>query len=209
MLPEHIRRYSNAAVAPQHTSTSIHQWGDTMQSENRKRNRARSTQAFAAVCAAVMITGFSNSAAKAAFAYVSDGANDVLVVDTLTNAVVARVTIAGGAQGVAVTPDGKQVYVTNLTADSVSVINTAINSASGNIQVDRAPGAVAISPDGKRAYVSNFNSNTVSVIDTREQKVITPISLGTNPTGAAGLAVSPDGKSVYVANAKAASVIIE
>ena len=105
------------------------------------------------------------------FVYVADGNNDVTVIDTASNSVVTSIIAAGGTFGIAVTPDGKQVWVTNSSADSVSVINTADNAVIGNIQVQRIPLGLALTPDGRRAYVANSNSNSVSVIDTREKKL--------------------------------------
>jgi YVTN family beta-propeller protein len=67
------------------------------------------------------------------FVYVVGAGDDVSIIDTETNKVVATTTVADAARGVAVSPDGKQVWVTNSTADSVSVISTASNVAIGNV----------------------------------------------------------------------------
>jgi YVTN family beta-propeller protein len=160
---------------------------DSMQSENSKSNCTRRTQAFAALWAAVVMTGVSAGAAKAApFAYVTAGHDDVVVIDTATNSVVASVPIAGDGRGLAVTPDGKFVYVTNTDVNSVDVISTASNVGIGNIQVGLAPSGVAITPDGRLAYVSNFNSNSVSVIqasENRPPRLIATVPVGARPMG--------------------------
>jgi YVTN family beta-propeller protein len=79
-------------------------------------------------------------------------------------------TIAtGGANvpfGIAVTPDGKRLYVTNTASNIVSVIDTMTASVVATVAVGMLPVAVTITPDGTLAYVANRNSNTVSVIDT-------------------------------------------
>jgi YVTN family beta-propeller protein len=54
----------------------------------------------------------------------------------------------GGPVGVAISPDGKTVYVANAGANSVSVISTATNRVTATIDVGTAPFGVAVSPDG-------------------------------------------------------------
>jgi YVTN family beta-propeller protein len=71
-----------------------------MQSENSKRNYARRMQGFAAVWAALAMTGVSALPANAElfFVYVADGRDDVSVIDTANhNAVVASISVAGDA----------------------------------------------------------------------------------------------------------------
>ena len=55
--------------------------------------------------------------------------NTVSVIDTATNTVTATVNVGRSPAGVAVTPDGRKVYVANrLDAGTVSVIDTATNT---------------------------------------------------------------------------------
>ena len=73
---------------------------------------------------------------------------------------------------VSVTPDGKQVYVSNAGSDTVSVINPSTNRVIATIPAGIRPSGVAITPDGVRAYVTNGKSDTVSIIDTATNQVI-------------------------------------
>ena len=60
--------------------------------------------------------------------------------------------------GVAVTPDGSKVYVTNVRDNTVSVIDTTTNTVIGfPIPVGGNPVGAAVTPDGSRvrAYVTN------------------------------------------------------
>ena len=68
--------------------------------------------------------------------------------------------------GIAVTPDGTKVYVTNWGSTNVSVINTATNTVTATVDVGTTPIGVAVSPDGTKVYVTNPSSNNVSVINT-------------------------------------------
>jgi YVTN family beta-propeller protein len=67
---------------------------------------------------------------------------------------------------VAVTPDGRHVYVTNVGSGTVSVLDTATNAISATLPVGASPTDVAISPDGHSAYVADRDSGTVAVIHT-------------------------------------------
>ena len=59
---------------------------------------------------------------------------------------VATIDVGLAPSGVAVTPDGSKIYVTNLN-NTVSVIATATNAVSATISVGHGPVGVAFTPD--------------------------------------------------------------
>ena len=131
-----------------------------------------------------------------------EGSGGVLVIDTATNTIVCddlncEIQTGESPFGVAVTPDGKQVYVANVLSDNVSVIDTAMNKVVATIPDSSRPFFFAFTPDGKHAYVTNNGSFDVSVIDTATNTVVTRAPAGCAP---AGVAFTPDGKHVYVTN---------
>ena len=80
------------------------------------------------VIAGLLFTVWSG-AAMAQNAYVPNfSSNNVSVINTATNAVVATVVVGTRPYGAAVTPDGTRAYVTNQNSNTVSVINTATNA---------------------------------------------------------------------------------
>jgi YVTN family beta-propeller protein len=89
--------------------------------------------------------------------------------------------------GVAVSPDGSKVYVTNRAGvnennNNVSVIDTTTNTVVGGlIPVGSGPNGAAITPDGSKVYIPNLLDNTVSVIDTAANSVIATIPVGNAP----------------------------
>lgn len=104
----------------------------------------------------------------------------VSVVNLESNTIEATITLGNQPSGIAITPDGRFVYVsnyntfylgpnfTNLTPGegTVNIIDTCTNKVLCPVLVVGAsPANIAISPDGKRAYVSNYSSDTVSVIN--------------------------------------------
>lgn len=94
------------------------------------------------------------------FAYVS-GDQDVSVINTSTNAIVA--TVPGSCNGsVAVAPDGRFAYVE--CNGSIQVISTSTNTVVATVSDVGAgrtgPNAMAITPDGAFAYVSHLDEET-------------------------------------------------
>jgi YVTN family beta-propeller protein len=76
--------------------------------------------------------------------------NDVSVIDTRTNTVIASVTVANGPQGIAVSPNGRRAYVAAISG-FVSVIDTRINAVVATIDVGTQPQGVAVSRNGHLA----------------------------------------------------------
>jgi DNA-binding beta-propeller fold protein YncE len=136
------------------------------------------------------------------------------------------------AFGVAVSPDGKSVYVASANSDAVVRLNrntttgaiTQPAGAAGCVSNDGtgpcatgfvgSPFGVAVSPDGKSVYLASypwyvvrFNRNTTTGALTQPAGPAACVSvsaadgctLGYGLEGAFDVKVSPDGKSVYVA----------
>jgi gliding motility-associated-like protein len=136
--------------------------------------------------------------------YVSNAlSNDISVINTQTNSVIATIPTGVGPYGLCVSPDGSKIYVSNDVY--ITVIDAATYTVIGNILFGEYPGVMALSPDGSKLYVTNNygdpgNKNDDSnfvVINTATNAVIATIEVG-EASGA--VAVSPDGSRLYVAN---------
>jgi gliding motility-associated-like protein len=136
------------------------------------------------------------------FAYIANsGSDNVSVINTTTHAVLPPIAVDNQPWGVAVSPDGRLVYVVNknnqngrITNSSLSIIDAATNTIIGSpITLGRDGGSIAISPDGKKAFVANKVSNQVAVVD-----LLTYSVSYINITYALAVAVSSDGKRLYV-----------
>jgi hypothetical protein len=103
--------------------------------------------------------------------------------------------------GIAVTPDGKHVYVTNEGDDTVSEYTVgsggALSPATGAPTVANgvAPYNIAVTPDGRYVYVSNYGDSTVSEYSVGTDGALSPVTGA--PTVATGLepwgiVVTPD-----------------
>jgi len=123
------------------------------------------------------------------------------VIDSATNTVSATIPVGRNPIGVAVSPDGSKVYVTD-RPNTVSVIDTATNTVSATIPVGNGPIGVAVKPNGSKVYVANLNSNTVSVIDTATSTVMgSPIPVGNGPA-AFGVFIQPAPRFAGVVGSK-------
>ena len=154
--------------------------------------------------------------AAAPFAYVVNQLDSsVSVIDTTTpNTIVDTVTVGyDPTGGIAVAPDGKRVYVTNINRigthsddggyvsviDTTTTPNKVVDEVALGGHVGFYPADLVVAPDGKRVYVVNEGDSSVSVIDTTKtpSAVVGNVALVPNsfPSQAA---VTPDGKRVYV-----------
>jgi YVTN family beta-propeller protein len=104
--------------------------------------------------------------------------------------VTATIPVGNAPVGVAVTPDGSEVFVTNQGSNTVSVIDTATNTVTATIPVGIEGSGVAATPDGSKVYAVNTRDNTVSVIATATNTVIATIRVGSNPV-AFGVFIQP------------------
>lgn len=140
---------------------------------------------------------------------ISGGANRVDVINTATNAVEASITIPGddpfGPMGLAITPDGRRLYVTNRGSGTLVEIDTESNTVTASIPVsDSRPTGIAITPDGTRAYVANRGPDrSVMAFDIdpgsptfRQLIAFVPVSFAAAPVTFVG--ITSNGRRAYV-----------
>ena len=100
--------------------------------------------------------------------------NTVSILDPDTSQVVDNMPAGisnNGPSGIAVSPDGTKLYVTNRpqyarSAGTVTVIDLTQRQVIANIPVGVAPLGIAVNPTGERVFVANEGSFSLSVIDT-------------------------------------------
>jgi len=136
------------------------------------------------------------------FAYVADygaGSNGQLgmvsVIDVAKDLEVATIPVGIGPIGIATSPDGSQIYVSNYQSGTVSIIDTATNKATAELVVGSLPLGISVDSDGAFAYVNLSGSNAVAIIDLSANIARGPITVGSVPnysaiTSSAGLTVN-------------------
>ncbi|MGC8667809.1 MAG: cytochrome D1 domain-containing protein [Chthonomonadales bacterium] len=108
-------------------------------------------------------------------------------------------------QSIAVSRDGRRLYVSASGCDRLLVVDSAARKVVAEVPVGHRPHGVCLSPDGKFAYVTNRWSASVSVVDTAALRVTRTIPVGQGP---AGVAVTPDGSKLYTANSFAQDISV-
>ena len=149
----------------------------------------------------------------------SIGSGTVTAADLAGGKVAADRATGEGAEGIDVTPDGRQVWVTNRAADTVSVLDASNLSVLATLPAAKFPIRVKVTPDGKRALVSCAQSGDIAVFDVASRKEIRRIAMdreavpgsearvfsdrfGKSPVPV-GLLIAPDGKRAWVASTNA------
>ncbi len=125
------------------------------------------------------------------YVFVSNGSNDcVSVIDVKTNTVVKNIALSPDPRlgklrgvipfGVALSPDGKRVYVAEAGINAVAVIDVPTLSVVGHIPTGWFPSKLKVSQDGKQLVVANAKG------------------FGSGPNGGSAFTLGPKGS--YVGN---------
>ena len=122
-------------------------------------------------------------------AYVSSLKDGVVTVIDIPGGVAGDIPTGKGAEGIDVTPDGREVWVVNREADTISVIDTKTLKVAATIKAGKFPIRVRITPDGKRALVAFTESGDVGVYDVATRTEVKRIPLGRDAVAASGARV--------------------
>ena len=140
------------------------------------------------------------------------GPSDVVVFDLKRRSILTRIPVDINPAALALTPDGKRLFVANWSSESVSVIDTATNKVIRTLRVGINPNDLKISDDG-RLFVACSNDNTVHVIDTHSLQILERISTTLTPLAPEGstpdaLLIDNKRKLLFVANADNNSIAV-
>jgi YVTN family beta-propeller protein len=98
---------------------------------------------------------------------------------------------------VALSPDGRLLYVVCQDSDEVRVVEVSTSKVITSIPVGHVPRGIALSRDGRWLYITNAWSDSVSVIEVASLKAAQTLPTGFEPTG---VVVDRSGDTLYVAN---------
>jgi YVTN family beta-propeller protein len=111
----------------------------------------------------------------------------------------APIHVKASGDAIAVTPDGKTVYVAATRGERRPGVVIPIQLATGKvlrpIPVGVWPNAISVTANGRTVYVSNFLSGTVTPIATNTNTALAPIKVGSRFEE---VVIAPDGRTLYV-----------
>jgi YVTN family beta-propeller protein len=124
----------------------------------------------------------------------------VSVIDRSTGE--AKVIVTGpGTEGIAISPDGKEVWAASRTDAKISIIATATDTIVASFPSGgKSPKRMDFTPDGSEVWVTNSGSGETAVFDARARKLLASIPTLKDPSG---VSISPDGRHAYVTNSAA------
>lgn len=152
------------------------------------------------------------------------GSGSVTVIDLASQKKVKDLETGAGAEGIAMSPAGGELWVTNREADTISVIDAATLEIRATVACAGFPIRIAFTPDGRHALVSAARSGEVVRFDAASRKEITrkKLDLKNAPDAAqrlfgdrfgespvpVGLVVAADGKTAFVAATQSDAVVV-
>ena len=125
---------------------------------------------------------------------VCQGSDELRVVDTGSNRIIATVSLGRSPRGITLSPDRKQIYITNANDDTVSVIDAVTLKVRRTLATGFEPAGLVTDRTGETLYVANRLSNDISVIDLEKGEETRRLLAG---RGSSYLALSPDGSRIY------------
>jgi YVTN family beta-propeller protein len=124
------------------------------------------------------------------------GSGSVTVIDRTTNAV-KNVVTGKGAEGIDVSPDGREVWVTNRADHTIAVLDTRSDRVVATVPSGgEMPIRLKFTPDGREAWVSNARSSSVTVFDAKRRTKLATLEVGSVPVG---IEIAPGGGRAFVA----------
>ncbi len=142
------------------------------------------------------------------YAYAADGdSNQVAVIDTATDEVIANIPVGDEPWRTYASPDGTTMVVLNNGDQTISVIDTSTNRVIATFPGGKDMTGINFVNGGEKAYVISRGESAVYVIDMKRKKELKRIKLG-HDLDLETASTTPDGKKVYLASSRSNSVFV-
>ncbi len=106
-----------------------------------------------------------------------------------------------GTEGIAISPNGKEVWAASRTDAKIAVIATATDTIVASFPSGgKSPKRLDFTPDGSQVWVTNSGSGETTVFDARTRELIASIMTAKDPSG---VSISADGRHAYITNSAA------
>lgn len=123
------------------------------------------------------------------------GKGEVVAVDPHTRQILWRAPLAGVPNHLAVSPDGKRVYVTLVSTHYVDIVDPARHAVVDSVDVGVGPHDILVTPDGRRVYVGLILGNKVTIFDAATHAIIRQIGF---EAGVRPIALTADQTRLFV-----------
>jgi len=127
--------------------------------------------------------GFCYNSRKNKFYFFSSnrGNGTVTVVDVLTKAIVASISVGQFPTALCYNSQDNRVYCANSESQTVAVIDGAADSVIETVSVGNRPSALCYNPIGNKVYCANSRESTLTVIDGSTSRVLATVVVGQGP----------------------------
>ncbi len=149
--------------------------------------------------------------------------NSVSVINLNSDSLEKIINTGQGAEGIALSADGQEVWVTNRSDDTVTILDTTTLEIINTLKSKEFPIRAKTTSDGKYALVSNAKTGDVSIFDAENKELLKTISMGISVEEKeasrlfqdfdkspvpVGILIHPNNRYAYVANTNADIITI-
>ncbi|MEP6716843.1 MAG: YncE family protein [Terriglobia bacterium] len=120
-------------------------------------------------------------AADRVWAYTTNTDTGTLSAVNLQSGEVKVIKVGERPQGMAFSPDGRRLYVTNMNSNSISIIDTQAKTRIGDIATGRGPVRIMVTPDGKTVVYALQVGEAVGFANTESRKEEAQVKLTGQP----------------------------
>ncbi len=115
-----------------------------------------------------------------------------------------QIAVGKGPEGIDLSPDGRELWVSHRGDGALSVIDTATDKVIQTVTTGtKMANRVKFTRDGKRVLISDPPANQVLVLDAASRQLVKKIDTEAGPSG---ILITADGKRAYIACANAGRV---
>jgi YVTN family beta-propeller protein len=151
------------------------------------------------------------------------GSGSVTVIDLKKGKKIKDIATGQGAEGIDISPDGTEVWVTNRSENTLSIISTQRLEVVHTLPAGNFPIRVKFTPDGKWALVSNAKAGEVAVYEVSSRRLSHSINIQENAAEDVqgrlsagfgdgpipiGILIHPSGTHAFIANTNADIVTV-
>ena len=109
------------------------------------------------------------------------GADGIGVFDVRANKVTRVIPAGSNPEQLAVSADGRTIYIANKDAAAVNLVDVASGKVVGTVSVGEEPEGITGSPDGKFVYATTEDDGKIAKIDTATSKVVKQVRACNRP----------------------------